>query len=102
MRLVNYDWLYYVVVGFILGGGAAYLHAYLKVQSAKLKWYELFATVFIFITVVLMAQTVIASFNEGESRAAWLTIVFVGLPVVIITLSVTRSFLRRVSSNLSS
>lgn len=98
MRLIAWDWFLYVILGFILGGGAAYTHAYLKVKTAKFKWYELLLTVLIFITFLFMGQTFIASFYEGETRAAWLTLVFMGLPIIIMAVGVVRSFNSRVTS----
>ncbi|WP_375749634.1 hypothetical protein [Vibrio sp. HN007] len=98
MRYISWDWFYYVIVGFVLGGGAAYLHAYLRVQANKFKWYETALTVIIFITVLFMAQTFIGSLYEGEERAAWLTLLFMGIPTFVMAFGVFRSYTRRLTS----
>ena len=98
MRLISWDWFWYVLLGFVMGGGAAYLHAYLKVKMSKLNWYELLLTVLIFIAVLFMGQTFIASFYEGENRAAWLTLVFMGLPIIVMAVAVIRSYRKRIAS----
>lgn len=95
MRLVSWDWFYYIIVGFILGGGCAYLHAYLKVKATKLNWLELSLSILFGITFVLMWQTIIGSFYEGEPRVAWFTLIFIGLLLVAMGLGIFRSFRSR-------
>lgn len=98
MRIVSWNWFWYVLLGFILGGGAQYLYSVLKEKGVKLAWYELTLTVFSFCTFLFLGQTFISSFNEGEPRAAWLTIVFLGLPIVMMAVVVNRSIRARMLS----
>ena len=42
MRYISWTWFLYVVIGFLLGGGAVYLWSYLKEKAVKLVWYEWF------------------------------------------------------------
>ena len=95
MRYISWDWFLYVIVGFIVGGGCAYLHAYLKVKAEKLNILEKSLTVLICVTFILMWQTVIGSLQEDETRVAWLTLVFVGLPLAIMVVGLVRSFTKR-------
>jgi hypothetical protein len=98
MRLISWNWFWYVLLGFLMGGGAVYLYALIKEKSARLNWYELLLTVIMFFTFMLMGQTFIASFNEGEPRVAWLTLVFMGLPIIIMAVIVVRSYRSRLMS----
>lgn len=91
MRIVSWNWFWYVLVGFIMGGGAVYLCTVMKQKSIRMVWHEWILTILSFIVFMFMGQTFIASFGEGEARAAWLTIVFMGLPIVIMAVLVLRS-----------
>ncbi len=97
MRLVSWNWFLYVLIGFLMGGGAVYLWYVLKEKAIKLVWYELVLTVLAFITFLFMGQTFIASFAEGEPRAAWMTVVFMGLPIIIMTVVAVRSIQARLA-----
>ncbi|GGP63884.1 hypothetical protein GCM10009347_32230 [Shewanella algicola] len=98
MRIISWNWFWYVLLGFIMGGGAVYLHALIKEKTTKFNWYELLLTAIIFITFMLMGQTFIASFHEGQPRVAWLTIVFMGLPIIVMAVIVLRSYRARLTS----
>lgn len=99
MRIVSWNWFWYVLLGFIMGGGALYFYTLLKEKSVKLVWHELTLTILSFATFMLLGQTFISSFNEGEPRAAWLTVVFLGLPIIIMAVIVRRSMSSRMISN---
>lgn len=99
MRIVSWNWFWYVLLGFIMGGGAHYLYGVLKQKGAKLVWHEHIMTTTSFITFMVLGQTFIGSFNEGEPRAAWLSVVFLGLPVVIMAVIVRRSVNSRLLPN---
>lgn len=90
MRLISWNWFWYVLVGFFLGGGAVYLGVFLKEKIIKLKWYEWILVVLGFVLFVFMTQTFIASLGEGETQAAWLSLLFLGLPIVLIAVGVFR------------
>lgn len=95
MRIVSWNWFWYVLLGFIMGGGAVYLYGLLKEKAVKLAWHERALTFLSFATFMFMGQTFIASFNEGEPRAAWLTLVFMGLPIIVMAVIVLRSIRAR-------
>jgi hypothetical protein len=44
---------------------------------------------------MFMVQTFIASFKEFNPRAAWLTLVFMGVPIIVIGAVLTQSVLSR-------
>ena len=99
MRLVNWNWFWYVLVGFIMGGGAVMIWNTLKNASLKLIWYEWILTILCFITFMFMSQTFIASFAEFEPKAAWLTLVFMGIPILVMAVVLFRSLNKRYVSN---
>ncbi len=87
---VSWNWLWYVLVGFILGGGAVYLGVMLKEKSIKLNWYEWILVLISFVLVLFLAQTFIASIAEGEVRAAWMSVIFLGFPTAIVIVGALR------------
>lgn len=102
MRLISWNWFWYVLLGFIMGGGAFYTYTLLKEKGVRLVWHELTLTVIAFATFMFLGQTFIASFKEGEPRAAWLTIVFMGLPIIVMAVVVLRSVRARMTSGVRS
>jgi hypothetical protein len=98
--VVSWNWFWYVLLGFILGGGVVYLGSLLKEKSIKLKWYEWVLVILGLLFFLFLGQTFIASFGEGEPRAAWMSLIFLGLPIVLIavgTLRLVRSRLPKTS-----
>ncbi|WP_136806736.1 hypothetical protein [Desulfosediminicola flagellatus] len=95
MRIVSWNWFWYVLLGFIMGGGALYLYTLLKEKNVKLVWHELTLTLISFVTFMFLGQTFISSFNEGEPRAAWLTVIFLGVPIIIMAVVIQRSIRAR-------
>jgi uncharacterized membrane protein len=99
MQLISWIWIWYVLVGFLMGGGAVMIWHTLKKVSLKPVWYEWILLILSFITFMFMSQTFIASFQEYEPRAAWLSIVFMGLPIIIMAVVLFRSLNKRYSNN---
>lgn len=95
MRLVSWIWFLYIIVGFIMGGGAVIIWNTLKNASLKLVWYEWILLILCFVTFMFLAQTFIASFQEYEPKAAWLTLVFMGIPILIMGVGLFRSLNKR-------
>ena len=95
MRLVSWEWFWYVVTGFVMGGGSVFIVTKLNAMDIKLLWYEwilggLFMLIFMF-----MGQTFIASFKEFKPRAAWMTLIFMGFPAILIGAVLVYSVLSR-------
>lgn len=95
MRLISWIWFWYVLIGFLLGGGAVYLWSYLKDKTVKLVWYEWVLFILAGFVFILLGQTFIASLEEGQNRAAWLSVVFFGIPIVIMLVVAFRSLQKR-------
>ena len=95
MRLVSWIWFWYIILGFLMGGGAVMIWQTLKNISMKLVWYEWILLIVSYIAFMFMGQTFIASFQEFEPRAAWLTIAFMGIPILIMAVLLYRSVNKR-------
>ena len=95
MRYISWTWFLYVVIGFLLGGGAVYLWSYLKEKAVKLVWYEVVLFVLSGLAFILLGQTFIASFQEGEFQAAWMSVVFMGIPLIVMMVGAIRSLSKR-------
>jgi hypothetical protein len=88
---VSWIWFWYMLVGFLLGGGVVFLGFFLKEKAIKLKWYEWILVVLGFVLFLFLGQTFIASFIEGEPRAAWLTLLILGFIIVLLAVGTFRS-----------
>ena len=99
MRYISWVWFLYVVLGFLLGGGAVYLWFTLKENAIKLVWYEWSLIVLGALIYILMGQTFIASFGEGEPQAAWMSLFFMGIPIILIAVGSFRSIKGRLSNS---
>ena len=97
MRYVSMTWFWYVVIGFLLGGGVVYLWSYLKDKAVKLVWYEWVLFILAGFLFIFLGQTFIGSFLEGKSQAAWMSVVFIGIPIIIMMFGAFRSLGRRLS-----
>lgn len=95
MKLISWIWFWYILVGFLMGGGAVLIWHYLKKASLRLLWYEWILTIVSFITFMFMGQTFIASFLEYEPKAAWMTVAFMGIPILIMAVLIYRSISNR-------
>ncbi len=99
MKLVSWYWFWYVLVGFLMGGGAVLIWHHLKKVSLKLIWFEWILLIIGNFVFMLMAQTFIASFQEYEPQAAWLSIAFMGIPILIMAVVLYRSLNKRYLKN---
>ncbi len=90
MRYISWVWFWYVLLGFLLGGGAVYLWVTLREKAVNLVWYEWTLIVLGALIYILMGQTFIASFGEGQSQAAWMSLIFMGIPIILIVVGSLR------------
>lgn len=95
MQLISWNWFWYVLVGFIMGGGAVMIWHFLNKLSIKFVWFEWILVILSMVTFLFMSQTFIASFAEHEPRAAWLSIVFMGIPILLMAVVVFRTTSKR-------
>lgn len=95
---VSWQWFWYVVVGFIMGGTAVYLWYFAKEKAITFKWYEWVLIALAYILFLFGAQTFIGSLGEGETRAAWMAVIFLGVPMIIIGVITYRSVHSRMAA----
>lgn len=99
MKLISWDWINYVLVGFIMGASAVIIWHFLKKYKLKLVWHEWILLLLSFITFLFMSQTFIASFYEFEPKAAWFSLLFMGIPLLLMVTIVFRSLKKRYVKN---
>lgn len=99
MKLVTWIWFWYILLGFLMGGGAVLIWHYFKKASLQMRWFEWILTILSFIIFMFMGQTFIASFQEYEPKAAWMTLVFMGIPILIMAVLLFRSANKRYIKN---
>ena len=95
MRYVSWEWFWYVVTGFIMGSTSVLMVNKLNAMDITLIWYEWILGGVSLLTFMFMVQTFIASFKEFKPRAAWMTIVFMGVPIILIGTVLAQSVLSR-------
>lgn len=95
MRYISWTWIWYVLIGFILGGGLVYLWTFLKEKAINLKWYEWVLFILSGLAFIFLGQTFIGSYGEGEAQAAWMSVVFFGIPIIIMMVGAFRSLSQR-------
>lgn len=93
MRYVSWEWIWYVVTGFIMGSGSVFFVTKLNAMGIKLLWYEWILGGLSLLIFMFMMQTFIASFKEFKPRAAWMTLVFMGFPMILIGAVLVQSVL---------
>lgn len=99
MKLISWIWFWYVLVGFLMGGGAVMIWHSLKNFKLRPVWFEWILLILCFVTFMFMSQTFIASFQEYEPKAAWLTLVFMGMPILLMAVVLYRSLNKRYTKN---
>ena len=99
MKLISWIWFWYVLIGFLMGGGAVLIWHTLKNANLKLVWYEWILLILCFVVFMFMGQTFIASFQEFEPKAAWFSIVFMGIPILLMAVGLYRSLNKRAAKN---
>ena len=74
-------WFFY---GLLVGAGAMRLLIWVKDGSIVIPWYGWAIGIITFLLASLTLQTFFASFQERESRAAWMSLLFMGVPTLIL------------------
>lgn len=93
MRLASWEWFWYVVTGFVMGSASVFIVTKLNAMDIKLLWYEWILGGLVMLIFMFMVQTFIASFKEFKPRAAWMTLVFMGVPILLIGAVLVQSVL---------
>ena len=69
--------------GLFVGAGAMRLLIWIMEGSIKIPWYGWATGIITLLLATLALQTFFASFQEREPKAAWLSLLFIGVPTLI-------------------
>lgn len=74
----------WLILGLIIGVGGFWLVSWTRSKGISLRWYEWLLAVLAVLLALLAVQLFAGSMAELESRAAWLLLLIVGVPAVIL------------------
>lgn len=72
------------IYGLFVGGFAMRLFLWVNKGSVTVPWYGWVLGIITFLLLTLTLQTFFASFKEREPRAAWLSLLFMGVPTLVL------------------
>jgi drug/metabolite transporter (DMT)-like permease len=72
------------IMGLILGAGITVLAQWVLARQLGVKWYEWVIGALSLLLILLIIQNFIASQAENEPTAAWMGLLFMGVPAVIL------------------
>ncbi len=96
MRVISWVWFLYVVTGFVMAGGLSFVMYWAKEKGLKISMPEWAGIVTVELMFMFMIQTFIGSIQEYAIQAAWLTIVFMGIPLAMVAVATLRSMQKRI------
>jgi hypothetical protein len=76
--------MYWFLYGLFIGAGAMRVGIWVLEGSIIVPWYTWITGIITFLLLSLTLQTFIASFMERESRAAWMSLLFLGVPTIFL------------------
>jgi hypothetical protein len=72
------------IYGLLVGGCAMRLIVWVQEGRLVIPWYAWVIGIIALLVGSLALQTFFASFQEREPRAAWLSLIFIGVPTLIL------------------
>lgn len=72
------------VVGFLSGLAVWAACSYLKGKQVQVKWYHWLMAAIGLLLILLNIEVIAGSLAEGETRAAWMSLIYLGLPALVI------------------
>ena len=92
----TWSWLSWFVFGLVVGVGLNTAWALVK-ERVTIKWFEWGLTFLIVFGSAFMMQTFWASFDEWAPQAAWMSLVFLGVPIIVMAVVLVRSVQKRLA-----
>lgn len=77
--------MWWFLYGLIVGAGVMRLVLWVQARNIAVDWYVWTMGVLVVVLGALTAQNFFASHRELEPRAAWMGVVFMGVPCLILT-----------------
>jgi hypothetical protein len=72
------------ILEILLGAGILALVLWIRARRLKVAWYEWLMGSFALLLILLIIQNFIGSWAESEVTAAWMGLLFLGIPAVIL------------------
>ncbi len=76
--------MWWFLYGLILGAGAMRLAMWVQEGNASVGWYVWFMAAISLLLGTLAVQHFFASYKELEPKAAWMGVLFMGLPALVL------------------
>lgn len=76
--------MYWFFYGLFVGGGAMRLLTWDLEGRVVIPWYAWLIGILAFLLATLTLQTFFASFQEREPKAAWMSLLVLGVPTLIL------------------
>jgi len=73
----------WLILGIVVGIAVSLLVWYTRNHSMRVPWYSWLLMAFGVVLILLTVDTFVNSFAEWEPKAAWLSLLFVGIPGII-------------------
>ena len=93
----TWNWLAWLVFGIFIGAIGTMAFNKIRERGILLRWYEWLMTAIGVFLLGYAFQNFFGSFLEREPRAAWLSLLFIGFPVIVIGVVLWRSINSRLS-----
>jgi hypothetical protein len=72
------------ILEILLGAGILALVLWIRGRGIKVTWYEWLMGAFALVLILLIIQNFVGSWAEAEVTAAWMGLLFLGVPAVIL------------------
>jgi len=91
--------MWWFLFGLVLGAGILALVLWTGARKIRMTWYEWIMGIASLIFILLVVQNFVGSVGEAEPRAAWMGVLFLGIPAVVLgVLAVRLPWQRQVRS----
>jgi phosphatidylglycerophosphate synthase len=87
--------MWWFLFGLVLGACLLALLRWKNVKKIGMTWYEWIMGIASLILILLVIQNFVGSVAEEETRAAWMGVLFLGIPAVILGVLAVRLPLQR-------
>jgi hypothetical protein len=87
--------MWWFLFGLVLGACVLALLRWKSAKNINMTWYEWIMGIASLILILLVIQNFIGSVAEEETRAAWMGVLFLGIPAVILGVVAVRLPLQR-------
>ncbi len=87
--------MWWFLFGLVLGAVILALILGIRASKVRLTWYEWIIGIVALVLILLIIQNFVGSYAEYQPRAAWMGVLFMGIPAVILGVLAVRLPLQR-------